>query len=235
MTELHFQQLEQRIGPYRLGRHVLHDPRSVEYDVRTITRPRPLVTTIHESLVEPWDQGDIGSCTANAALGCLMTKPFHNGSWAFTEVDAQALYRAETRIDDTQIPGSWEPDDTGSTGLWSMKALKAAGYIASYRHAFAFSTVLHALLDGPVSAGLSWYQSMFDVDNNNTIKVDPRSQIVGGHQIALVGLDMQRNAVRVRNSWGTSWADGGYAWLTFDDLQDLLHDSGDITIPVVKR
>lgn len=233
MPELHFQQLDQKIGPHRLGRHVLHDPRSRDYDARAILRPRPLVTTIHDSLVDPWNQGSVGSCTANAALGCLMTKPLHNGSWSFTENDAQVLYRTETKLDNSQIPGMWEPDDTGSTGLWSMKALRAAGYIRSYRHAFRLSSVLHLLLDYPVSTGISWYQSMFGVDKDHTIKVDFGSPVAGGHQIALVGLDVDRQAVRVRNSWGTGWGDGGYAWLRWGDYDRLLADHGDAVVPVV--
>src|SRR5207237_6942116 len=132
--------LPQTGGPHRLGRHVLHDERSREFDAAEIARPRPLATTIHDSACAPWDQGQVGSCTANAALGCLMTKPFWNGSWAFTEADALTLYGQETRLDDRQIPGEYPPDDTGSTGLWSMKALKARGLIRAYRRAFRLST-----------------------------------------------------------------------------------------------
>lgn len=228
-----FERLLQVAGTYRLGRHVLHDERSKDFDARILIRPRPLVDTVHEGLCPPWDQGQVGSCTANAALGCLMTKPLWNGSWKFTEVDAQELYRQETRVDDAQIPGHWEPTDTGSTGLWSMKVLRRAGYIREYRHAFRLSTVLHLLLDRPVSTGVTWYNSMFEVDNEHVIQVDPDSGVAGGHQICLVGLDATRNYVRVRNSWGTGWADGGYAWLSFEAYDHLLHEQGDAVVPVV--
>jgi hypothetical protein len=226
----HLEQLPQTMGPYRLGRHVLHDPRSREYDARAIERPRPLVTTLHACTVGPWDQGDIGSCTANAALGCLVTDP-NRGT--YTEADAVKLYQAETQLDDSDIAGHYPPDDTGSTGLWSMKALQQAGVIRSYRHAFRLTTVLHLLLDGPVSTGVTWYESMFNVDADNTIVCDFGSQVAGGHQICLVGLDVDREAVRVRNSWGTGWADGGYAWLRWEDYDRLLADNGDAVVPVV--
>lgn len=228
----HFQQLDQTSGVYRLGRHVLHDPRSKAFDARAIARPRPLVTTIHPSHTPPWDQGDIGSCTANAALGCLVTSP-NRCHRPLDEDDARILYRAETRLDDSQIPKHWEPDDTGSTGLWSMKALHQAGLIRSYHHAFRLSTVLHLLLDLPVSTGFTWYESMFDVDQDDTIKVDFNSRVAGGHQVCLVGLDVQREAVRVRNSWSTRWGAGGYAWLRFEDYDRLLMEDGDAVVPVV--
>lgn len=38
----------------------------------------------------------------------------------------------------------------------------------------------------------------------------------GGHGVPLVGWDDARRAWRVRNSWGTNWGDGGYAWLSYD-------------------
>lgn len=229
---MHFQQLDQTSGPYRLGRHVLHDPRSRAYDAAELARPRPLVTTLHACQTPPWDQGNIGSCTANAALGCLVTAPNHAVKM-FTEDDAKNLYRAETRLDDSQIPGHWEPDDTGSTSLWSMKALRQAGLIRSYHHAFRLSTVLHLLLDRPVSTGITWHESMFDVDAEFTIRCDFSSPVAGGHQVCLVGLDVDREAVRVRNSWSTSWADGGYAWLRFEDYDRLLMEDGDAVCPVV--
>lgn len=227
-----FQQLEQTTGPYRLGRHVLHDPRSRAFDAVALARPRPLITTLHACQEPPWDQGQIGSCTANAALGCLVTNP-NRCQRDIDENDAQALYREETRLDDSQISGHWEPDDTGSTGLWSMKALHRAGLIRSYHHAFRLSTVLHLLLDRPVSTGVTWYESMFEVDDDHTIQVDFGSPVAGGHQVCLVGLDVEREAVRVRNSWGTGWADGGYAWLQFEDYDRLLAEDGDAVVPVV--
>jgi hypothetical protein len=217
----------------RLGRHVVQDSRSVEWDARAVVRPRPLKTTIHQFRAQPWDQGQIGSCTANAMLGCLMSEPLHRETWAFDETTAVDFYKEETRLDDTDIPGHYEPDDTGSSGLWSAKVAKTRGYITAYRHAFHFSTVLQALMTQPVSFGTSWYDSMYEPDHHGFLKVDFSSRLDGGHQVCLGGVDVERESVLVRNSWGTGWGQDGYAWLRWDDLQDLLHDSGDITVPEV--
>lgn len=217
-----------------LGRHVLHDARSLAYDAADLVATRgPLKTVMHQCTVEPWDQGNVGACTANAALGILVTEPFAVAGRTFTEQDALALYAEETKLDNRQIPGSYPPDDTGSTGVWSMKALKARGFIRGYKHAFTLDTALKLLQQYPVSTGLPWFQSMFDVDADNTIKVDQASGLAGGHQIAIVGIDVDRKAVRVRNSWGTGWADGGYAWLKWSDWEALLRLHGDVVVPVV--
>lgn len=236
---IHVSVLEQTEGlPHRLGRHVLHDDRSLQYDARMLldklhpeARYRPLKTVEHKCLVDPWDQGKIGDCTANAGFGLLMTEPFHRLHWHFTEPDCVKLYELETSLDDSQIPGRYPAQDTGSTGLWSMKALERLKLVTGYYHAFALRTVLNLLQQWPVSTGLPWYESMFDVDSDNVIQYSEGSGIAGGHQIALVGFDLDNQRIRVRNSWGTGWADGGYAWFKLGDYDALLHQDGDAVVP----
>lgn len=229
-----FQLMTQISGPGRLGRHRLHDPRSRDFPAEALLpdASKAPVTVMHTQHVGPFDQGQIGSCTANAALGLLVTEPFWRGH-SYAESDALSLYKLETLLDNRQIPGSYPPDDTGSTGLWSMKALKVRGLISSYHHAFSPRTVLQLLELYPVSIGIPWYQSMFEPDLQHMINVVPQSGIAGGHQVVLVGQDAEQQLVRVRNSWGTSWGDGGYAWLRWADLATLLHAGGDAVVPVV--
>ncbi|MEU0797185.1 C1 family peptidase [Amycolatopsis sp. NPDC005961] len=230
---LTFHRLEQSAA--NLGRHVLHDVRSLEHDAAVLVagRTAPLKTVMHRCTVDPWDQGDVGGCTANAAIGLLVTEPFAVAGRTFTEADALELYKEETRLDDSQIPGHYPAEDTGSTGLWSMKALKARGMIKGYRHAFSLGTALRLLQSWPVSTGVPWFNSMFNVDAHGFIKVDQASGLAGGHQVAIVGIDVDRKAVRVRNSWGTGWGDGGYAWLSWSDWKTLLHLHGDVVVPEV--
>lgn len=44
----------------------------------------------------------------------------------------------------------------------------------------------------------------------------PGGRMLGGHAVCLTGYDDERDAFELRNSWGTNWADGGYAWLPYD-------------------
>lgn len=225
---------------YSLGRHVLHDAASRDYDARELVKPIVLVSTFHKSVVAPWDQGAIGQCTAEAALGLLMTEPFHDGGWQFTGTgdhsDTLTFYRDETRIDDRHIPGHYEPDDTGSTGLWSMKVLKRRGIAVSYHHVFNWTTFLNVLMIHPVSMGISWFGSMFNPDARGVVTFNSAiDEPVGGHQICVVGFDLENQEVIFRNSWGTRWGDNGYGRLSFNDTRELLYDfQGDVIYPVLK-
>lgn len=210
----------------RLGRHQVHDPRSRAFALPTGARPtKRVVHTRHDPV---WDQGAIGSCTANAALALLVTGPNWNGHASFTEADAVALYGEETRLDDREIPGHYPPDDTGSAGVYSMAALRARGLIASYWHGFSTTAVLSELALRPVSVGIPWYESMFDPDpRTGLITVDRRSGIAGGHQIPLDEINPSRKQVGLTNSWGEGWGLGGRAYLAYADLTALLGDGGD--------
>ncbi|MEM8663436.1 MAG: C1 family peptidase, partial [Pseudomonadota bacterium] len=43
--------------------------------------------------------------------------------------------------------------------------------------------------------------------------------MVGGHAMLIVGYDLIRQTVLVRNSWGPRWGDGGYATIPFSVLE----------------
>lgn len=38
----------------------------------------------------------------------------------------------------------------------------------------------------------------------------------GSHALAVVGYDNEKQALRVMNSWGIGWGDGGFAWIDYD-------------------
>lgn len=223
-------------NPYRLGRHKWEDPNTEAFDVRKImclTPALPTQSAEHDCLEQPWDQGNIGACTANAALGCLITVPFATPGRAFTEADAVALYGEETQLDEAQIPGVYPPVDTGSTGPWSMLALQKRGLIRGYQHITDYVTALNVLLTSPISIGVTWYKSMFTPDANGLIKVDQSSGIAGGHQVCVVGVDATNKLIKIRNSWGTSWAQGGYCFMSWDDFAFLMNNGGDAVVPVL--
>lgn len=217
-------------NPYRLGRHRVPDA----FEPAKLARPRrdAIRSVTHKEFVPCWDQGNLGSCTANAALGCLVTEPFGHEGVSYTEDDAVALYSLESRIDDSQIPGHYPPLDQGSTGPWSMKALEQEGKIKDFVHTTDMHTALQLLNDGPISIGVTWFASMFNADETDTIHVEPESGVAGGHQVCVVGNDVENQRVLIRNSWSSGWGLDGHAWMSWGDLSYLFSGgAGDAVQP----
>lgn len=215
----------------RLRRHVVHDRRSRQYALPAASVPRKQIAWPRRGPV--LDQGEVGSCTANAAVGLLMTVPFDRGR-QFTEADAQQLYREETHLDDREIPGHWEPDDTGSAGIYAMKALKARGWIKSYHHAFSVSAALAALVNGPIAVGSVWLNSMMEpARGTGVLTVDSRSGEDGGHEYVVDGWNPYTGMVRMTNSWSESWGHDGSAFIAYKDFAWLLAQQGDVVQPVI--
>jgi len=213
---------EHEVKGKRLGRLVRHDPQSWSY-------PAPMANEIvsvrHRRLVPIFNQGSLGSCTGNAAVGCVSTAPYkHKGK----EKDAIAVYKAATSLD--SIRGKYPPDDTGSSGLAVMKALKKMGWIEGYTHGFGLRNVLLALVLRPGITGISWRMGCDAPDKNGVVRYT--GGIRGGHEIELVGIDAEQKLVWFANSWGPKWGKQGYFAMSFDDYGEALKDHGDATFPV---
>jgi hypothetical protein len=81
------------VASKRLGRHVLHDPRSRDFPA---PRAPSIVSVTHVATGLPLDQGNIGSCTANALCGALDSAPEDSSGKVYDEAQAVQLYEAET-------------------------------------------------------------------------------------------------------------------------------------------
>ncbi len=45
----------------------------------------------------------------------------------------------------------------------------------------------------------------------------------GGHAMVLVGFDDNKKPFKIANSWGTDWADNGYAWVDYEYFKALIN------------
>jgi hypothetical protein len=223
----------------RLGRHVQHDPRSLRYAHGVL--PKSAIKTVDWTRRVPvFDQGRLGSCTGNAAVGLLGTdSAARPGLTSITisgnvlpvdETFAVQVYSLGTQLDGVQ--GAYPPDDTGSSGLGVAKALVKLGLATSYRHAFSLDALKSALQSGPVMVGTMWLESMFDIDTSSGyVVVDRKTAVAGGHEYVISAYDAVTRAFRIDNSWGEGWGIRGSAWLATADLQWLLSQEGDVTVP----
>ena len=219
---------ERRVQGKPLGRHVEHDPQSLEYSVieQVVPKGQPIVSVAHARHAPPFNQGTLGSCTGNAAAGLLMTDPFFTQGRTLTESDAVLLYEKATHLD--RIAGAYPPDDTGSSGLAVMKAAKGFGYVSAYHHAFGLDAALRTLSVMPVITGVAWYEGFDNPDASGYVAIS--GSVRGGHEFEVLGNDTDKKRVRACNSWGDSWGDHGYFEFSWDDFDRLLHEQGDVTV-----
>lgn len=218
----------------RLGRHVLHDSRSLNFQVEPESVDT-LQSVRHQRYIPILDQGQLGSCTGNAAVGCLGTGLFWDTIKGKNVIDLNSMkadedyaiqvYSEATHLD--PYSGAYPPTDTGSDGLSVAKVLKAHGLISGYLHATSLAAALTALSKQPLITGTKWLNGMFTpmVDG----KLNISGSLAGGHEYVLDELDVENRRVWMANSWNLNWGRQGRAYLSWDDFGQLLADNGDVT------
>lgn len=225
----------------RLGRHVEHDSRSKL--PRNVVKPvakATLKTTFWATLAPGLDQGDLGSCTGNAPtqlVNCEAWTPAREkvlGKGKFgDEAYALKVYHENTVLDG--YPGTYPPDDTGSSGLAAAKSLQKFGLAGSYKHALSMSALISGLQKGPCIVGTNWTNGMFKTDKNFYVK--PTGSVAGGHEYFCLGVDVDKEELWFRQSWGSDWGtstdfcpDQAFR-MTVANFTKLLAAQGDATFP----
>lgn len=213
-----------------------HDPRSLDYPVRTLIGPERVVTERRRT----WkagpvlDQGSEGACVGFGWTGAMLAAPRRLSepvSATQGAVYALAAYGLAKVLD--AFPGE---DYSGTSVLAGAQAMQQWGLITSYRWCFGVDDVRDALItEGPVVIGIPWYESMYGTDEHGEVVVD--GDMVGGHCIVLTGFDPShdgfggRAMFRWRNSWGKVYGNDGNAWIGLDALGALLDDDGEACVP----
>jgi hypothetical protein len=210
-----------------LGRQLVHDPRSKAFPVLTVVDRANWVTkTIR--LYDPVKNPNQchGECTGVAK--CIQFNAAGNRvrGQVLDMDDAHKFYSMATSLD--PFPGTWPPDDTGSSGLASAKAAQKLGLGGEYRHVFNGADGVVQLIQQSyvVSVGTWWYDGMMRPSIGNVI--EPTGRQVGGHQYAARGYDVKTDLVTLRCWWG-SYRD---VRIKREHLNELILDGGDAHIQV---
>jgi C1A family cysteine protease len=185
-----------------------------------------------------WNQGELGTCTANASEEAVRYAILKQGlpdfepSRLFNYYNAGVLEGTEAQdvgrynrdaIKVTATLGSApESDwsyDTGPT-KFAQKPPQAAYDDATKYEALTYLRINNTNLDemkGCLAAGFPFIIGFTIYSNFETGEVAatgvaqmPAGQVLGGHAVLVVGYDDASQRFIVRNSWGTGWGMKGY-------------------------
>lgn len=205
------------------GRLAGNAPFAMSVKAESIRTDRPLRSWAWKRHL--WlDQGQEGACTGFGAAHALGAGQYWR---TLDNAQARQFYKGAQRYD--EWPGeAYE----GSSVLGAMEYLHhETGFVREYWWATNLIEVLHAIaFYGPVEMGSVWRTGMMNTHDERGF-IRNEGGIVGGHAYCLAAVDIPRSRVRLDQSWGQSWGVNGSAWLSFDDLANLLAEQGECALP----
>lgn len=198
------------------------------------------------------DQGQLGSCTANALAGAVEFMELKDKAIpAYIPLSRLFLYYNERAIegDINQDGGAQIRDGVKSLNqqgicteaLWPYNISKFADTpddvsvndaltrkIVSYHRLTTFQDMLTCLAEGfPFALGISVYDSFESAEVAKTgIVPMPGSgeSVLGGHAVLAVGFDQAEEVFIIRNSWGSDWGMAGYCTIPFSYVEKIGSD-----------
>lgn len=214
---------EHKIEGKPLGRHI-YRPEGWENRAMAMPPVAP-ATTMHTRHCPPFNQGEVGSCTGNAAAGALMTDPLWVEGRNLTEADALNFYSQATHFS-SPTGDYYPPNDVGSSGFAVAEALVQDGLIKSSQHVTDLNTALAALTLSTGIFGVSWMDTFDNPLPTGEVPLTPSSQVRGGHEIQAFGINVEEKQVWFYQSWGATWGPlgNGTFWMSFDTLDHQLSE-----------
>lgn len=179
-----------------------------------------------------YDQGQVGSCVANALAGAVEIVQSRSG-YQQQRPDRMALYYRERQMEGTVnedagaiiadgiavLRAGYEVEtayDPTWSPAWTQRPPRrddnAPRLVNAEPLAIDEGTIAWELACGhPVAVGLHVTEA-WQTLRGDTLP-DPSGAGIGGHAVLLVGYDLTARVWIMRNSWGAGWGDGGYARL----------------------
>jgi C1A family cysteine protease len=237
-----------------------NDPHILKYvpQQKTVVFPQSLDLRPNCKSIQIYDQGDLGSCTANAVcFAYRYTEMIQNLAHIFSPSRLFLYYNTRALMNELNTDSGASLQDTIKTAatsgvcsesLWkyditqfTIKPTQACYDQASTAKVLTYASVAQnldaiksALASGyPVVFGFDVYISFLSIGVDGIMPIPSSTEpIIGGHAVTIVGYDDSikfSNTVSggfiIRNSWGSSWGDNGYFYMSYTCALDMLHAS----------
>ena len=226
----------------------LPDARDFMYSApEAVLTKLPTKVDLKSKMPKVYDQGELGSCTANAIGAAFEFGQVKQGLKDFMPSRLFIYYNERA------MEGTVDTDSGAMIRDW-MKSISKLGvctedtwpydipkftekpptkaYTEAKKHqALVYRRVLGQLhqMQGclaqgyPFVFGFSVYESFMspEVATTGKVPLPPRGeQLIGGHAVLAVGYDDSIQSFIVRNSWGTRWGVKGYCFMPYGYLTD---------------
>jgi len=206
----------------------------------------PSKVDLREGCSRVEDQGQLGSCTANALVGNLEFLRRKAGR-RVSNLSRLFIYYNEREMEGTINDDAgamirdgvkslvnlgvcterkWPYDITKFTQKPPDACYKQAAdhQVTSYHRIISLQQMRECLAEGyPFVFGFSVYEAFESEEVANTGKLDlpkPGEKQLGGHAVMAVGYDDSAKRALIRNSWGRSWGTKGYFTMPYDYISD---------------
>jgi C1A family cysteine protease len=202
----------------------------------------PSRVSLRTKMPPVYDQGQLGSCTANSIGAILEFNELKQNEPGVTTPSRLFIYYNERAMEGTVSQDSGAeirdgiksvaqlgaPPETDWPYVISKFAQKppAKAYKDATKHeALRYARVpqsqvsMQTVLAGgePISFGFTVYESFeTDVGSNGIVPMPgPDERTIGGHAVVAIGYKQIKGQLyfECRNSWSTSWGDQGYFWM----------------------
>jgi C1A family cysteine protease len=223
-----------------------------DYKLSAIEPPKatlPAKVDLRPLGIPVYDQGNLGSCTANASGVMFRYIDKQDGG---NENPSRLYIYYESR----KMEG-WQAQDSGAYLRDTLKVLASEGAAPeedwpydiskfalvppqkAYNDAKAHLALVYASVDQnlnamqsclasgfPLILGFSLFTNFYSIGSDGLMRM-PSGNLEGGHAVTLVGYLSDSKRFIALNSWGTQWGDGGFFYPPFDyftnpDLADDL-------------